>query len=529
VTEYRQIIGFDDFSSGQEYFNSYSPADDSYTTDKFFKATAEDVNASAEKAATAFQVYRQKSGKEKALFLESIAAQILSVQSELVPICVRESGLFTARIEGELGRTVSQLKMFAALLREGSWPDARIDTAIPGRTPVPKPDLRFLNRAIGPVVVFGASNFPLAFSVAGGDTASALAAGCPVIVKAHSSHPATSVIVGNAIRTAAQNSKMPEGVFSLLFDDGFETGLRLVRHPLIKAVAFTGSFNGGKAIFDAAVSRPEPIPVYAEMGSTNPVFVLPLAMKERGDMIAEGFSSSVTLGAGQFCTNPGLIIFSNSDFDFKLELKNKFESTSGGVMLTRSINNAYMRGVQENLNLKGVEHLATGQKVAAGQHNYGTPTLLSTTGKAFIENHRLSEEVFGPASIAVNVNSKEEMFDIASGLSGHLTASIHGTEDELIEYKNLIDILEQKVGRIVINSFPTGVEVCSSMVHGGPYPATTDSRTTSVGTASIFRFVRPVCFQNMPQALLPDELKNENLLQINRLINGEISNKDVIY
>jgi NADP-dependent aldehyde dehydrogenase len=528
VIEYKQIIGFDIFDSGKEFFHSYCPADDSYNEDRFFKATEEDVNMAAAKSATAFQVYRKKNGKEKALFLESIASEMMKVRDELVSTCVRESGLFTARIEGELGRTVNQLKMFAELIREGSWADARIDTAIADRQPVPKPDIRFLHMAIGPVVVFGASNFPLAFSVAGGDTVSALAAGCPVIVKAHSSHPATSAIVGNAIRTAAQNNKMPDGVFSLLFDDGFETGLRLVKHPLIKAVGFTGSFKGGKALFDAAVSRPEPIPVYAEMGSVNPVFVLPVAMRERGLAIAEAFSSSVTLGVGQFCTSPGLIIFNNIANDFKRALQSQFEKATGGVMLSPGINNAYIKGVQENLNSTGVELLATGQKGEQGGNNYGIPTLLTTTGKSFMENNRLSEEVFGPASIAVVVSSKKEMMDIASNLSGHLTVSIHGTADELMEYKSLIDILEQKAGRLVINGFPTGVEVCSSMVHGGPYPATTDSRATSVGTASIFRFVRPVCFQNMPQALLPEELKDKNIFQIYRLINGERSNEDII-
>jgi NADP-dependent aldehyde dehydrogenase len=380
---------------------------------------------------------------------------------------------------------------------------------------------------LGPVVVFGASNFPLAFSVAGGDTASALAAGCPVVVKAHPAHPATSAIVAKVIQTAARKTNMPDGVFSLLFDNGIDVGLQLVKHPLVKAVGFTGSYKAGKALYDVAVNRPEPIPVYAEMSSTNPVFILPQIMNERGEEIAAAYSAAVTLGVGQFCTNPGILVYQSKQEQFKQSLQVAFEKTTGGIMLAPNIFNAYNAGLQQHLAVSGVEQLASSASQAGGAGNTAVPVLLTTEGKVFNENHTLSEEVFGPASIVITVNTKDEMLDIAANLSGHLTATVHGTTEELMEYKELLDILEQKAGRIIINGFPTGVEVCSSMVHGGPFPSTTDSKTTSVGTAAIYRFTRPVCYQNMPQALLPAELKNENSLHISRLINGEITTNGV--
>ena len=353
-----QIIGFEHSGSGDEIFYSYDPVKQTNNEYRFYKATPDEVNHAVEKAAAAFQVYRKKSGVEKANFLATIAEELLNTGDELVTVCCNETGLPVARIEGERIRTVNQLKMFAALLREGSWVDARIDTALPERTPVPKPDLRFIQIPLGPVAVFGASNFPLAFSVAGGDTASALAAGCTVVVKAHPAHPATSAIVGRLIQTAARKTDMPDGVFSLLFDNGIDAGVQLVKHPLIKAVGFTGSYKAGKALYDMAVSRPEPIPVYAEMGSTNPVFILPEAMKKRGQEIAAAYSAAVTLGVGQFCTNPGLLIYQSNDDNFKQSLKSAFEKTSGGVMLTPTILNAYKTGVQQHLAIDGVEQLA---------------------------------------------------------------------------------------------------------------------------------------------------------------------------
>ncbi len=525
MKEERHIIGFEEYASGNEAFYSFNPVKNQQNEFVFYNATEAEIELAVKKAATAFPVYRKKSGNEKAIFLEAIAAELMQAAEELVPVCNLETALPELRIKGELGRTVNQLKMFASLLREGSWVDARIETAIPDRSPIPKPDIRFMHTGIGPIVVFGASNFPLAFSVAGGDTASALAAGCPVIVKAHPAHPATSAIAGRAIQAAARKTNMPDGVFSLLFDNTISTGLKLVLNPFIKAVAFTGSFKAGKAIFDAAMGRPEPIPVYAEMGSSNPVFVLPRAARENSESIAAGFAASVTLGVGQFCTNPGLLLYENAGDHFKNALKKEFEKTSGGTMLTPGIVTAYQSGVLKQTQREGVEKLASG---SAGENgNYAQPSLLSVDAGIFMNNPEMEEEIFGPVSLAVNAGTKAEMLNMARALSGHLTATVFGTPEDLEEYHELFDILELKAGRLLINGFPTGVEVCSAMVHGGPFPATTDSRSTSVGTASVSRFTRPVCYQNFPEDLLPVELRNKNTLGIHRLINGDQTNKDI--
>ena len=528
MTEEQNIIGFDFSATGTATFRSYNPSTGTDNDFLFHKATTEEVNRAAEKAAAAFPVYSGRSGIEKAIFLEAIANGIQDAGAALVETCTSETGLPAARIEGERARTVGQLRMFASLLREGSWVDARIDTAIPDRTPLPKADLRMMQVALGPVVVFGASNFPLAFSVAGGDTASALAAGCPVIVKAHGAHPATSSLVGKIIRTAASSCALPDGVFSLLFGDGTVTGMQLVKHPLVRAVGFTGSYRAGKAIFDAAAQRPEPIPVYAEMGSTNPVFILPGAMRERGETIAAGYAGSVTLGVGQFCTNPGMLFYRNDEGTiFKDQLKTQFEKTSGGVMLAPPIAKSYQDGVTGHLAVAGVEVIASGNTTDNKNGNTGTPVLLGTSAVVFNRHAELGEEIFGPASMVVPTDSREEMLEIARNLRGHLTCTIHGTEEELPGYRDLIQVLQQKAGRLVFNNFPTGVEVCSAMVHGGPFPSTTDSKTTSVGTAAINRFTRPVCYQNMPADLLPDELKNNNPLNIYRLVDNERTNGPV--
>lgn len=523
-----QIIGFEHSGQGTEQFYSFNPVTQTNNDYSFLKATSDEINRAVTKAATSFQAYRKKSGIEKASFLTAIADGILNAGDELVTVCSSETALPPARIEGERMRTVNQLKMFAALVTEGSWVDARIDTALPERTPVPKPDLRFMQIPLGPVVVFGASNFPLAFSVAGGDTASALAAGCPVVVKAHPAHPATSSIIGKIIQSAAQHTNMPDGVFSMLYDNGIEAGMQLVIHPLVKAVAFTGSYQAGMSLYNAAVNRPEPIPVYAEMGSTNPVFILPEAMKMRGAEIAAGYAAAVTLGVGQFCTNPGMLVYQNSNDDFKLSLQLAFEKTSGGVMLTPNILNAYKSKLQKHLAIPGVEHFASAASAVADTGNTAVPVLLTVDNKVFSNQPLLSEEIFGPSSTVILVDTKKDMLAIAENLSGHLTATVHGSDEELAEYKELLDILELKAGRVIINGFPTGVEVCSAMVHGGPFPSTTDSKTTSVGTKAIDRFTRPVCYQNMPQSLLPAALKNNNSLHIFRLINGERTNRSIV-
>jgi len=520
VIEGKQLIGFEQTAEGKESFQSLNPTLGVKLEHTFFKATEKEVIKACELAAAAFQVYRKKSGIEKATFLETIAEEIKVLGDQLIETCCAETALPKARIEGERGRTVNQLLMFANLLREGSWLDARIETADPSRVPLPKPDIRYLHVGLGPVVVFGASNFPLAFSVAGGDTASALAAGCPVIVKVHSAHPATGELVGKAIQSAARKTGMPDGVFSMLHGDGSVVGTQLVKHKNIKAVGLTGSFKAGKSLFDLAAKRDEPIPVYAEMGSTNPVFILPEAMKLNKEKIAQGFSASVTLGVGQFCTNPGMLMYENKEGaqEFTHQLKDEFEKTSGGAMLTETIFKSYKEGIKHHTALGEIEILAQGTQSDGA--NRADPILFKTTGHA-LENHaELAEEIFGPTSVVIELKSKEEMLMAARNLSGHLTATVHGTEKDLTAYKDLLDILEQKVGRLVINGFPTGVEVCHAMVHGGPYPATTDGRSTSVGTASIFRFTRAVCYQGLPQSLLPAELKNENPLNIWRLVNG---------
>jgi 2,5-dioxopentanoate dehydrogenase len=516
----KQIIGFERCAKGKQTFNSINPVDGTALDYIFYKATDDEVNLACEKASMAFQLYRKKSGLEKAAFLEAIADEIKALGDQLIETCCQETALPKARIEGERGRTVNQLLLFASMLREGSWLDARIETADPQRTPVPKPDIRYIHVGLGPVVVFGASNFPLAFSVAGGDTASALAAGCPVIVKAHSAHPATAELVAKAIVGAAKKQTMPDGVFSMLHGDGSVVGIQLVKHEHIKAVGLTGSFTAGKALFDAAVKRDVPIPVYAEMGSTNPVFVLPEAMQLHKEKIAQGFAASVTLGVGQFCTNPGLLMYqeNNSAEDFIQQIKAEFENTSGGPMLTETIFRSYATGVAHHAAQEKVEVLANGKK-SEGKYN-ASPILFKTTANVLGDHPDLAEEIFGPTSVVIEMKTKTEMLTAARNLSGHLTATVHGTENDLTSHKDLLEILEQKVGRIVINGFPTGVEVCHAMVHGGPYPATTDGRSTSVGTASIFRFTRAICYQNLQSSLLPPELQNENPLGIWRLVNG---------
>jgi NADP-dependent aldehyde dehydrogenase len=519
--EGKQLIGSSISAEGESTFQALNPTTGEKLPTQYRKATKAELESAAQKAQAAFKIYRKKSGLEKASFLDKIAEEIENIGDDLIQIATAETGLPAGRIQGERGRTTGQLRLFAQLLRDGSWVNARIETAIPDRQPLPKVDLRLMQQPLGPVGVFGASNFPLAFSVAGGDTASALAAGCPVIVKAHSAHPGTSELVGKAIQQAAIKSQMPDGVFSLLHGSGTEIGAALVQHPYIKAVGFTGSYQGGMALFQLAANRPEPIPVYAEMGSTNPVFILPQIMKEKGAAIAQQFAASVTLGVGQFCTNPGMIIANKTEgyAPFLTDLETQFKNVAGGVMLTNGIQKAYNQGVSKHLENDSVTLVAKGNEVSG--FTAVQPLLFKTDAQAIAEDHTLSEEIFGPTSVLVEADSKEEMLRIAENLEGHLTATIHGTPEELAEYTDLIDVLEQKVGRLLINGFPTGVEVCHAMMHGGPFPASTDSRSTSVGTNAIYRFTRPVSYQNFPENLLPDELKNANPLQIWRLVNGE--------
>lgn len=517
----QNFIGNQQSAKGNSKFYAYDPSDGSKMEPSFVEATQQEINTAAELAEKAFSEYRKKSGKEKAVFLNAIADEILALGDELIKRCCAESGLPEGRITGERGRTMGQLKLFASLLEEGSWVDARIETAIPDRQPFPKADIRSMQKALGPVGVFGASNFPLAFSVAGGDTASALAAGCPVVVKSHPSHPGTCELISKAIISAVKKTNMPEGTFSLVQGPSIEVGMGLVNHPSIKAIGFTGSYRGGKAIFDAASQRLEPIPVYAEMGSTNPVFILPGALKEKNEALAKGLAASVTLGVGQFCTNPGLVFTENSieSNSFKETAINCFKEVNAETMLNAGIKEAYERGIDALSKESNVELIASGNTNAMGFK--GTAFLLHTKAENFIENEKLQEEVFGPSTLILSANNKEELITSAKKLTGHLTATLHATDDDLKKYADLIEILEQKVGRLIINGFPTGVEVCHSMVHGGPFPSTTDSRSTSVGTMAIARFTRPVCYQSFPQFALPDELKDGNPLSIWRMVNGE--------
>lgn len=489
---------------------------------EFLNASKEQVDESVKKAALAFESYRKKDKDSIANFLDQIAEEILNLGDALLERCHLETALPLGRLQGERGRTMNQLKLFASVVREGSWVDARIDTAIPDRAPLPKSDIRHMLLPLGPVAIFGASNFPLAFSVAGGDTASAFAAGCPVVFKGHPAHPGTSDMIAKAIIVAAKKTGMPEGTFSLVHSNSNAVGEALVKHLEIKAVGFTGSFRGGKALFDYANSRSEPIPVFAEMGSTNPVFILPNALKERGEEIARGLAGSITMGVGQFCTNPGLSFMQKSEStdEFYSKLSKSISELPAATMLSSNILKAFKKGIQKTLTITNVEELASG--LVSDSVNTATPKVFKTSIENFINNEVLAEENFGPSSVLVEATSKNDILEAARNLKGHLTATIHGTDQDFEDYKELFDILELKVGRILINGFPTGVEVCHSMVHGGPYPATTAPQSTSVGTNAIKRFVRPVCFQDYPDAFLPDALKAENKLNIWRLVNGNL-------
>jgi alpha-ketoglutaric semialdehyde dehydrogenase len=515
------FIGRELSGEGKDIFNAVNPTINKSLLPEFREATSKEINTAVIKSENAFFEYSKKNGKEKALFLETIAEEILALGDSLIERCSEETGLPKARLIGERGRTVNQLRLFAQLLREGSWIEARIETAIPERQPIPKPDIRSMYRPLGPVGIFGASNFPLAFSVAGGDTVSALAAGCTVVFKAHPAHPGTCEIVATAIIKALQNTKMPDGTFSMVHGKSNDVGMAIIRHPLIKAIGFTGSYKGGKAIYDIAVRRNEPIPVYAEMSSTNPVFILPDALSKRKEEIAKGLTASVTLGVGQFCTNPGLVFFEDSEDAQKFQelAIESFTNVSAETMLTSGIQNAYRSGIKDMIHQKGIQLLAEGK--TSNEYGEGIAYLFSTNTNYFLNSEKFEEEIFGPSTLTVKSNDKSELMQAAEKLHGHLTITLHATEVDLKNYKNLISLLERKAGRLIINGFPTGVEVCHSMIHGGPFPATTDGKVTSVGTLAINRFVRPMSYQNFPDELLPDELKSENPLKIWRLINGE--------
>jgi NADP-dependent aldehyde dehydrogenase len=489
---------------------------------RFGGATPDDLERACELARAAFDTYRETPPEARAAFLETIAENILAIGDPLIERCMAESGLPRARIEGERGRTVGQLRMFAGVVRNGDFLEARIDPAQPDRKPLPRVDLRLRNIPVGPVAVFGASNFPLAFSVAGGDTASALAAGCPVIVKAHSAHPGTSELVGRAIMQAVARCGLPEGTFSLLFDSGRAIGQGLVADHRIKAVGFTGSRTGGTALMAIAAARREPIPVYAEMSSTNPVLLFPHALANRAEAIGKQFVGSLVMGAGQFCTNPGLVLaLDGPGLDsFVAAARVALAGQAAATMLTPGIHKAYEEAVSD---LAGHPAVTTEARGASGAFGQGQAGLFSTTAAAFKEDARLHHEVFGAASLLVRCPDLATMTSIVEGLEGQLTAAVHIDQGDYADARAILPVLERRVGRILVNGFGTGVEVGHAMVHGGPYPSTADGRSTSVGSLAIFRFLRPVCYQDMPDELLPEALMSANPLSLLRRIDGKLS------
>lgn len=491
-------------------------------------ATTAEIDKAVQQAWLAFHVYRKYSLKRRAEFMRAIAAEMEAAGDELIRIAMRESYLPEARLRSERARTIFQLTSYADAAESGTWLDARIDTAIPGKNP-PKPDIRKMLVPLGPVAVFGASNFPFAYSTAGGDTACAFAAGCPVIVKAHPAHAETSELVAGCIQKAADTCNMPQGIFTHIHGSDFKAGEDIVSHPLVKAVGFTGSFSGGKALFDLANKRKEPIPVFAEMSSINPVFLLPYKLKESPEAIAKMYASSITLGVGQFCTNPGLIIgIEGEDLkQFIQLLGNEILQASPGDMLHEGIAKNFADKRKAALAQQDVETVAVAAKPAA--HDQGIPTLASATGQAFLNNPVLHQEVFGPYSIVIRCASMDEMIAVAKNVEGQLTATLMATENDIYENEELVDAVKNICGRFILNGVPTGVEVCLSMQHGGPFPATTDSRFTSVGADGIKRFARPIAYQNWPDALLPDELKNGNPLGIWRTVNNELTREPLAY
>ncbi|MFT0867323.1 aldehyde dehydrogenase (NADP(+)) [Pseudomonas sp. CAM1A] len=515
------LIGQRAVPGNREAIRAIDPSSNQALEPAYAGASGEQVAQACALAWAAFDAYRETPLEQRARFLETIAEQIEALGDALIDRAHAETGLPKARLLGERGRTCAQLRTFARVVRAGEWLDVRVDNALPERQPLARPDLRQRQVALGPVAVFGASNFPLAFSVAGGDTASALAAGCPVVVKAHGAHPGTSELVGQAVARAVAQCELPEGVFSLLYGAGREVGIGLVTDPCIKAVGFTGSRTGGLALCQAAHARPEPIPVYAEMSSINPVFLFDAALQARAEPLAQAFVASLTQGAGQFCTNPGLVIARQGPAleCFINAAAEHVRQAASQTMLTPGIASAYANGVAalgENRNAS---------QIASGQPQQGPSQcqahLFVTSAQAFLADPTLQAEVFGAASLVVACDNDEQIRQMAEHLEGQLTATLHLDEADLDSARRLLPTLERKAGRILVNGWPTGVEVCDAMVHGGPFPATSDARSTSVGTAAILRFLRPVCYQDFPDALLPAALQQANPLHLRRLLDGQ--------
>jgi len=503
-------------------FRATDPATGEPLEPEFVESTAEEVDAAARAAAAGFEPYAALPAARRSAFLRAIGERLLALGDALLERAQRETALPRPRLEGERARTVNQSRLFADVVEEGSWVDARIDRGQPRRQPAPKPDLRRMLVPLGPVAVFGSSNFPLAFSVAGGDTVSALAAGCPVVVKAHPAHPGTSDLAARAVRAAARENGMPDGVFAVVHGPSPAVGQALVAHPAIQAVAFTGSFRGGTALAQAASRRPQPIPVFAEMGSANPVFVLPDALATHGKAVADALAASVTLGCGQFCTSPGLTLVGPSPAAeaFLARLGAKLAEAPAGTMVHAGIKQAYDAELAAVAALPGVRVASRSAARGPNPATEAQPALLLTDPAALARHERLSDEIYGPVSVAVPFSSAEELLAAARRLRGHLTATLFATERDLAQHRELVTVLAGKAGRLILNGVPTGVEVTHAMHHGGPWPATTDPRATSVGTAAILRFARPICYQDFPEASLPEELRDKNPRGILRLVDG---------
>jgi 2,5-dioxopentanoate dehydrogenase len=516
----QSFIGFARSHSAGPSHRCVNPATATELPTDFFQASSADVEQACGLAMAAAPVLAALAGKQKAAFLRAIVSRIEAATPNLVARATQETALPEARCQGEIGRTISQLRLFADLVEAGDWLDARIETGNPDRKPLPKPDHRSMLRPLGPVAVFCASNFPFAYSVAGGDTASAFAAGCPVIVMAHHAHTGTAEIMGGLVADAVRASALPEGTFSMLMGSGRVIGQQLAKHPAIRAIGFTGSRAGGRSLMDTAAARPVPIPVYAEMSSVNPVVLLEGAIASRADAIAMGLVGSCTLGVGQFCTQPGIVILERTAAAkaFVERFSQLFTEAAEGTMLTAGIHQAYTQGVAARTGHTGVTVLARGP--SSGQPNRATPTLFAADAKAFVADAGLQEEIFGPSSLIVWCENAREREQVVAALHGSLTATIHATDAELAANTALIAELGAIAGRVVVNGFPTGVEVSHAIVHGGPYPSLSDGRTTSVGSNAIYRFTRLVCYQNFPDAALPAELQGANPLGISRLVNG---------
>jgi NADP-dependent aldehyde dehydrogenase len=518
------LIGFSSVRGTEASQRAFNPATNAEIPEPVFGMGGDaEVERAAQLAEQALDTYRNLPLEQRAKFLDTIADYIVDIGDELLDRAHAETGLPLARLQGERGRTVGQLRLFANVVRTGRFLGATVDHAQPERQPLPRADLRLAKVPLGPVAVFGASNFPLAFSVAGGDTASALAAGAPVIVKAHGAHLGTSELVGRAIQKAVRDLGLPEGVFSLLFGSGRKLGEALVAHPAIKAVGFTGSRQGGLALVRIANARPVPIPVYAEMSSINPVFLLPGALAKRAETIGKAFADSLTLGAGQFCTNPGLVLaIDGPDLDrFVRSATEALAAKGAQTMLTPGIYEAFCVGTAVVNGLPGVEKVAQGQS-SEGRHNAAEGALYITDARRLLATPELESEMFGPASVVVRAANFEELLEVAKHVEGQLTITLQLESGDYADVRRLLPVLERKAGRILANGFPTGVEVCHAMVHGGPFPSTSNAMFTSVGATAIDRFLRPVCYQDLPEELLPEALQEGNPLGLSRVVDGEL-------